>query len=107
MPSIFDKFPAFLDVGAWTSHQIFPLFLAFRNDNVAPALALVIFGAALALCAVFLLYSTYIRMQIGRRIHAVRRIKDKLGFAKAMPQVEALMSKSRYLRHSWEKFREN
>jgi hypothetical protein len=44
-------------------------------------------------------------MQISR-IHAARNIKDKRSFAEAMPQVETLMSKSRYLRHSWEKFRE-
>jgi hypothetical protein len=104
--SVLDEFPRFLDLGAWTKEHILPLFLAFKEENFAPALALVIFASALALCAAFVLYSTYIRIQISRRTYAVRRIKDKPGFAKAMPEIEGLMSKSRYLRHSWEKFRE-
>src|SRR5262249_11718673 len=98
--------PGFLDAGEWTRHLILPLFSAFRNDNVAPALALLIFVVAVALCAAFLLYSTYIRTEIRRRIWAVRRIKDKAAFANAMPEIEALMRKSGYLRHSWQKFRE-
>src|SRR5262245_16366990 len=69
MPSIFESPLWFLDLGAWTSHHIRPLFIAFKNDNVAPALALLIFVAALALCAAFLLYSSYIRTQVRRRIH--------------------------------------
>jgi hypothetical protein len=36
----------------------------------------------------------------------VSRIKDKASFATAMPQIETLMLRSRYLRHSWQKFRE-
>src|SRR5262245_8589970 len=106
MPSFSDGLPGFLDIGAWTKDHLLPVFLAFKAETVAPALAPVIFAIALALCAVFLLYSTYIRIQISGRTHAVKRIADKPSFARAMPHVEALMSRSRFLRHSWEKFRE-
>jgi methyl-accepting chemotaxis protein len=36
----------------------------------------------------------------------VRRIEDKANFAKALPEIERGMYGSRYLRHSWQKFRE-
>jgi hypothetical protein len=82
MPATFDSFAWFLDSGAWTSRHIFPLFLAFKNENVAPALALVIFGAAIALCLWFLLHSGYIRIEVRRRANAVRATKDRREFAK-------------------------
>lgn len=106
MRALLDQMPSFLDLGAWTAHVIRPLFYFFKDDNVAPALALVIFGAALGLCVLFIFVSTYIRMQVRRRIRAVRNTKDKTGFAKTMPQIERIMLSSGYLRHSWQKFRE-
>lgn len=106
MLSIFDQFPNFLELGAWTSSQIRPLFDLFRDENVAPALALTIFGSALVLCFLFILDSTFIRMQVRRRIRAVRSIKDRVDFAERLPQVEKLMLGTKYLRHSWQKFRE-
>jgi hypothetical protein len=106
MSTVFDGLPGFLDLGAWTTHLILPLFSIFKNESVAPALALLIFSAALALCVLFVIDSTHIRTQVRRRIHVVNRIKDRAGFAAAMPQVERLMLRSRYLRHSWQKFRE-
>lgn len=98
--------PSFLELGEWTTRQIRPLFEIFRDENVAPALALTIVSFALALCVLFALYTTYIRSQVRRRTHAVRRIKSKVEFAESMPRVERLMLRSRYLRHSWQKFRE-
>jgi hypothetical protein len=106
MQAVFDKVPDFLDLGAWTTRVILPLFNFFRNENVAPALALLIFISALGLCFLFLVNSTYIRSQVRRRTRAVRRAKDKSSFVKEIPQVERLMLRSRYLRHSWLKFRE-
>jgi methyl-accepting chemotaxis protein len=103
---MFDSLPSFLDLGEWTTHAILPLFYMFKNESVAPALALLIFSFALALCAIFLLDSTHIRAQVRRRIRAVSRIKDKSSFAVEMPRIEKLMLSSRYLRHSWQKFRE-
>jgi hypothetical protein len=50
MNSIFDDLPGFLELGAWTSHHIHPLFDLFSDENVAPALALIILGTALLLC---------------------------------------------------------
>ncbi len=106
MRALLDQAPSFLDLGAWTAHLILPLFYSFKNDNVAPALALVIFGAAVGLCVLFIFVSTYIRVQVRRRTRAVKRTRDKAGFAKAMPQIERIMLSSHYLRHSWQKFRE-
>jgi methyl-accepting chemotaxis protein len=106
MPSIFDQLPEFLDLGAWTSRHIRPLFDLFRDENVAPALALIISGSAFALCVLFLLDSTYIRLQVSRRTRAVQRIKGKVEFAERLPQIEKLMLGTRYLQHSWQKFRE-
>lgn len=106
MTSIFDQFPGFLDLGAWTTHHIKPLFNLFRDEDVAPALASVIFGSALVLCICFLMDSSFIRFQVRRRIQAVRSIKGKVEFAEAMPKIENLMLGTRYLRHSWQKFRE-
>jgi hypothetical protein len=106
MASIFDEFPRFLELGAWTSRHIRPLFDLFRDENVAPALALTILGTALLLCVFFLLDSTFIRMQVRRRTQVVARIKGRYEFAEAMPEVEKLMLGTRYLRHSWQKFRE-
>jgi septation ring formation regulator EzrA len=106
MHDLFDQAPSFLDLGAWTAHLIRPLFYFFKDDNVAPALALLIFGVAVGLCILFLVISTYIRIQIRRRTSAVRRAKDKNGFAKGLSVVEKIMTSSGYLRHSWKKFRE-
>jgi hypothetical protein len=106
VPSIFDQFPGFLELGAWTTHHIRPLFDLFRDEDVAPALASIIFGSALVLCISFLIDSSFIRVQVRRRIQAVRSIKDKVEFAEAMPKIEKLMLGTRYLRHSWQKFRE-
>jgi archaellum component FlaC len=106
MLSVFDRFPEFLELGAWTSRHIRPLFDLFRDENVAPALALIIFGSALALCFLFLFDSTYIRVQVRRRVRAVRRIKSRAEFAERLPQVEKLMLGTKYLRHSWQEFRE-
>jgi archaellum component FlaC len=106
MLPIFDQFPEFLELGAWTSRHIRPLFDLFRDENVAPALALIIFGSALALCFLFLLDSTFIRVQVRRRIRAVRNIPGKVEFAERLPQVEKLMLGTKHLRHSWQKFRE-
>jgi hypothetical protein len=47
-----------------------------------------------------------IRIQIRRRTRAVRRAKDKNGFAKGLSHIEKIMISSGYLRHSWKKFRE-
>src|SRR5829696_8589278 len=101
-----DDVPSFLDLGEWTTRHIRPLFEIFRDEYVAPALALTIVMVALALCVLFALYTTYIRSQVRRRTHAVRRIRSKTEFAEKMPQVERLMLRSKYLRHSWQKFRE-
>ncbi len=106
MAGIFDEVPSFFDLGAWTTQLLLPLFYFFRNENVAPALALLIFIAALALCGLFLLQSTFIRSQVRARIRAVSRTGDKAGFAEAMPEIEKLMLRTAYLRHSWQKFRE-
>ncbi len=106
MLELFDRAPSFLDVGAWTTHLITPLFYFFKDNNVAPALALLIFGIAVGLCILFLFISSYIRIQIRRRTRAVRRAKDKNGFAKGLSHIEKIMISSGYLRHSWKKFRE-
>src|SRR5258705_431368 len=106
MPSIFDELPGFLELGAWTTRHIRPLFDLFRDEDVAPALALIIFGSALVLCFLFIIDSSFIRMQVRRRIRAVRSIRGKVEFAEAMPDIEKLMLRTRYLRHSWQKFRE-
>jgi methyl-accepting chemotaxis protein len=106
MNSIFAELPGFLELGAWTSRHVRPLFDLFRDENVAPALALTILGTAVLLCVLFLLDSMIIRMQVWRRTQRVARIKDRLKFADAMPEVEKLMLGTRYLRHSWQKFRE-
>jgi hypothetical protein len=106
MSSVLDRLPEFLDLGAWTSRHIRPLFDLFRDENVAPALALVISGSALVLCILFLLDSTYIRLQVSRRTRAVQKIKSKVEFAERLPQIEKLMLGTRYLQHSWQKFRE-
>src|SRR5215475_3177772 len=102
MSAIFSGMPDFLELGAWTNQRLQPLFSQFKNDSVAPALALVIFSVSLALCALFLADSTHIRAQVRRRIQAVSRIKDKISFVTEMPRIEALMLRSRYLRHSWQ-----
>ena len=106
MLSIFDELPPFLELGAWTTRHIRPLFDLFRDEDVAPALALIIFGSALVLCFLFIIDSSFIRVQVRRRIRAVRSIKGKVEFAEAMPDIEKLMLRTRYLRHSWQKFRE-
>jgi methyl-accepting chemotaxis protein len=98
--------PSFLELGAWTTQLILPLFHSFKDPNVAPALALAIVFAAGALCALFLLDVGYIWLQIRRRIRAIRRLKDGDEFVHALPEIEKLMASSRYLRHSWHKFRE-
>jgi methyl-accepting chemotaxis protein len=58
------------------------------------------------LCLLFLVDSTFIRAQVRRRIRAVGSIKGKVEFAEAMPDIERLMLRTKYLRHSWQKFRE-
>ena len=83
MPSIFDELPGFLELGAWTTRHIRPLFELFRDEDVAPALALIIFGSALVLCFLFIIDSSFIRMQVRRRIRAVRSIRGKVEFAEA------------------------
>jgi methyl-accepting chemotaxis protein len=102
----FKGVPSFFELGAWTINHIKPVFDLFRQEDVAPALALIIFCIALGLCVLFLIDTIYIRIQLRRRTRAVRRIKDNIEFAAAMPRVERLMLSSRYLRHSWQKFRE-
>ena len=106
MNSFLAELPKFLDLGAWTSSHVRPLFDLFRDENVAPALALTIVGTALLLCVLFLIDSIIIRVQVQRRTRSVSRIKDRLEFAEAMPKIEKLMLGTRYLRHSWQKFRE-
>src|SRR6516164_2562430 len=106
MSGFLDGVPSFLDLGAWTTRLVLPLFYSFRNENVAPALALLIFSTAVCLCVLFVTISTYIRAQVWRRTRMVRRIEDKANFAKALPEIERGMYGSRYLRHSWQKFRE-
>jgi biopolymer transport protein ExbD len=106
MYTIFGNFPGFLELGAWTTHHIRPLFDLFRDPDVAPALASTIFGSALVLCVLFIIDSSFIRVQVRRRIRAVKSIKGKVEFAEAMPNIERLMLGTRYLRHSWQKFRE-
>jgi hypothetical protein len=83
-----------------------PLFDLFRDENVAPALALIILGSALVLCLLFLLDSTLIRVREWRRVSFVRRIKDRVSFAERLPEIEKLMLGYKYLRHSWQEFRE-
>ena len=106
MSSISENLPAFLELGSWTTRHIRPLFDLFRDEDVAPALALIIFGSALVLCVLFIIDSSFVRVQVRRRIRAVRSIKGKVEFAEAMPDIERLMLRTRYLRHSWQKFRE-
>ncbi|MEH2524188.1 MULTISPECIES: anti-phage ZorAB system protein ZorA [unclassified Bradyrhizobium] len=102
----FEHFSSFLELGAWTSQHVRPLFDLFRDENVAPALALSILVSAMIFCIAFLLDSTLIRIRVGRRIRFVRGIKDRVSFAERLPEVEKLMLGYRYLRHSWQEFRE-
>src|SRR5690242_19388640 len=101
-----DQFSDFLALGEWTSQQVRPLFDLFRDENVAPALALLILGGAAALCLLFLIDSTMIRARVRRRVSFVRGIKDRVSFAERLPEVEQLMMRYKYLRHSWQEFRE-
>jgi uncharacterized protein YukE len=96
----------FLELGDWTVRQIKPLFDLFTDDKFAPALASIIFAAALALCVLFMFQTLNIRTQIDRRTRAVRKLHTKQEFADSISKIDALMLKSKYLRHSWEKFRE-
>jgi archaellum component FlaC len=98
--------PSFPQLGGWTIDHIKPLFEVFLQEDVAPALALIIFGTAVTLCFLFLFGTIYIRMQVHRRTRAVNRIASKADFVEAMPRIERLMLRSKYLRHSWHKFRE-
>jgi methyl-accepting chemotaxis protein len=98
--------PNFLGLGAWTISIIRPLFNSFTDENVAPALALIIFAIAIGLCFLFVAETTYIRIQIRRRTNAIKTIPSKSDFFGAIQSVQALMMKSGYLRHSWEQFRE-
>jgi hypothetical protein len=50
--------------------------------------------------------TTYIRLKIRRCINAIKKISSRSDFVAAIPTVQALMIKNRYLRHSWDKFRE-
>jgi hypothetical protein len=102
----FNDIPSFLELGSWTIGHIKPLFELFRNEDVAPALALIIFSVAIGLCVLFFIDTIYIRIQVHRRTRAVRRIKCKAEFTDALPLIEKLMLGSRYLRHSWLEFRE-
>ena len=99
MQAIFERVPSFLDLGAWTREHILPLFILFRNDDVAPALAFSIFGFAVVLCVIFLTYSRFICIQVGRQTRLIRRIKDRSTLPAAMPEIERSMLRSRYLRH--------
>jgi hypothetical protein len=65
--SIFENLPAFLELGSWTTRHIRPLFDLFRDEDVAPALALIIFGSALVLCVLFIIDSSFIRVQVATR----------------------------------------
>jgi hypothetical protein len=80
LQTVFSHVPSFLDLGAWTATQIHPLFRLFLDENVAPALALFLFSAALALCAFFLIECTFIRAQIWRGLRAVKKVKTKSEF---------------------------
>jgi hypothetical protein len=90
-PTTFSHLPGFLDLGAWTVAHLKPIFQSFRGDDVAPALAFIIFAMALALCVLFLIDSTLIRGTIWRRIRTIRKVKTKADFAAAMPQIEKLI----------------
>ena len=107
LPAIsISNLPGFLDLGAWTIAHLKPLFDSFRDKDVAPALASLICIVALTLCMMFIVKSIYIRLQIGRRLKSIKKVKTKADFPAALPKIEKLMLKSKYLRHSWEKFRE-
>src|SRR5215813_10708720 len=99
MGSLLDQIPSFLGLGSWTSRMIQPLFSQLRDDSVAPALALLIFAVAVALCCLFLLQSSFIRLQVWRRARIVNRIKDRPAFAASLSTIERQMLKTRYLRH--------
>jgi archaellum component FlaC len=96
----------FLWVGDWTVRQIKPLFDLFTDEKFAPALASIIFAAALALCFLFMLQTLNIRVQIGRRTRTIRKLHTKQDFADSISKINTLMLKNKYLRHSWDKFRE-
>jgi methyl-accepting chemotaxis protein len=102
----FGDLPNLMSLGAWTTHLITPLFNSFKDDNVAPALASIIFIVSIGLCCLFILRTIYIRGQVGLRTGSIRRIRSKADFAEAMPKIERRMLRCRYLRHSWQKFRE-
>ncbi|MET3912679.1 hypothetical protein ABID59_007051 [Bradyrhizobium sp. S3.3.6] len=102
----FGTFPSFLEIGGWTRESIQPLFNFFKNEDVAPALAFVIFGASLLLCALFLFNVARIRIALKRRTRAIAKIPDQQNFTASMPIVDRFMLSSSYLRHAWQKFRE-
>ena len=59
----FGDFPSFFELGAWTINHIKPFFEIFRQEDVAPALALIIFGTAIGLCFLFFIETIYIRIR--------------------------------------------
>jgi hypothetical protein len=67
---------------------------------------LIIFSTAIILCIFFMAETTYIRIQIRRSITAIKKISSRSDLVAAIPAVQARMIKNKYLRHSWEKFRE-
>jgi hypothetical protein len=72
MSATFVGVPSFLDLGAWTTHAIRPLFYLFKNDKVAPALAFSIFSVALGLCVLFLCCVNQKNRKTSERRHYAR-----------------------------------
>jgi hypothetical protein len=84
-----------------------PLFQLFRDESVAPSLALWIGVAALA-CAVWLglVFVAPTWLEIRRRTRALRDLPDREAFARGFERFDGLMRVRGRLRHAWGELKE-
>lgn len=96
-----------LDLGRHVIDALGPVFELFKDETVAPSIALWLVALACA-CALWLLLGHIVPLSLAlrRRIAVVRRDKDKHAFATSFDRVDKVLRQGQPFGHAWGEFRQ-
>ena len=95
-----------LELGRVAIDYISPLFSLFKDEKVAPTIAVLIVLSASAFLVGLILKIVPLRFDVFRYIKFLKKCKDRQEFLTKFDEFDALMMKSNLLKHCWKEYRE-
>ena len=100
------KADTFLSLGSIAIDTVLPFFSLFRDERVAPTIAVLMVLCAICL-GVWFTYSIWqLKRDVIQRLKFMQGCKDRQDFFIKFDDFDALMMRSKILKHSWDEYKE-